>query len=64
MTDKQIIQLNPKIKPTIKLTQDELLNAIAINQTFSLTYNQQAISNNTFLKPASNQKNLTLADLL
>lgn len=64
VTDKQIIQLNPKIKPTIKLTQDELLNAIAINQTFSLTYNQQAISNNTFLKSASNQNNLTLADLL
>lgn len=64
VTDKQIIQLNPKIKPTIKLTQNELLNAIAINQTFSLTYNQQAISNNTFLKSASNQKNLTLADLL
>lgn len=64
VTNKQIIQLVPHTKPTIKLTSSELLNTIAINQTFSLTYNQQAISNNTFLKSASNQNNLTLADLL
>lgn len=64
VTDKQIIQLNPQTKPTIKLTQDELLNAIAINQTDSITYTEQAISTNNYIKHPTKTTNLTLADLL
>lgn len=64
VTDKQIIQLVPQTKPTIKLTQDELLNAITLDQTYSTTYTDQAISKNTFIKPKSQQPNLSLTDLL
>lgn len=64
ITNKQIIQLTPHTKPTIKLTQDELLNAIALDQTYSLTYTQLAITNNTLIKPRSKQSNLSLSDLL
>ena len=64
VTTKQIIQLTPIKKPTIKLSQDELLNAIALDQTYSVTYIQQAISKNTFFKPNSQQSTLSLADLL
>ncbi|WP_260234905.1 Rep family protein [Limosilactobacillus reuteri] len=64
ITNKQIIQLIPKIKPTVNLTSDELLNAIAIDQTYSITYNDQAISTNTFINETSQQSNLSLADLL
>jgi len=44
ITDKQLIQLQPQTKPTLTLTQEELLNAIAINQTYSLTYSKIAFS--------------------
>ncbi|MDD1381345.1 hypothetical protein [Limosilactobacillus reuteri] len=44
ITTKQIIQLVPKTKPIVKLTQEELLNAIAIDQTYSITYTDRAIS--------------------
>lgn len=64
VTDKQIIQLTPQIQPTIKLTTDELLNAIALNQTYSITYTDKAISKNTFIKHNSQQSTLSLADLL
>lgn len=64
VTDKQIIQLTPHTKPTIKLTQDELLNAIAINQTDSITYTQQAISTNNYIKHVTKQNTISLADLL
>lgn len=64
VTDKQIIQLEPKTKPTINLTQDELLNAIAINQTDSTTYTQQAISTNNYIKHVTKQNTISLADLL
>lgn len=64
VTDKQIIQLTPQIQPTIKLTTEELLNAIALNQTYSITYTDQAISKNTFIKPQSQKSSLTLSDLL
>lgn len=64
ITDKQIIQLSPVRKPTIKLSQDELLNAIALDQTYSITYTNQAISSNTFIRFPSKHNKLTLADLL
>ncbi len=64
VTDKQIIQLEPKTNPTINLTQDQLLNAIAINQTYSITYTDKTISKNTFIKPNSQQSTLSLTDLL
>ncbi|MDD1381321.1 Rep family protein [Limosilactobacillus reuteri] len=64
ITTKQIIQLVPKTKPIVKLTQEELLNAIAIDQTYSITYTDRAISKNTFIKPNSQQSTLSLADLL
>ena len=64
VTDKQIIQLVPLTKPTIKLTQDELLSAIAIDQVHSIAYTIQAISVNTFIKGASRQFKLSLSDLL
>lgn len=64
VTDKQIIQLNPQTKPTIKLTQDELLNAIAINQNQSITYTEKAISKNIFMPYTSQQYTLLLSDLL
>lgn len=46
ITDKQLIQLQPQTKPTptLTLTQEELLNAIAINQTYSITYSKIAFS--------------------
>lgn len=64
VTKTQIIQLQPSEKPTIKLTPTELLNAIALDQTYSLTYTQLAITNNTLIKPRSKQSNLSLSDLL
>lgn len=64
VTDKQVIQLVPLTKPTIKLTQDELLNAIAIDRVHSIAYTIQAISVNTFIKGASRQFKLSLSDLL
>lgn len=64
VTDKQIIQLDPITKPTIKLSKDELLNAIAINQTDSITYIQQAISTNNYIKHSTKQKHISLSDLL
>lgn len=64
ISDKQIIQLSPVRKPTIKLSQDELLNAIALDQTHSITYTQQAVTNNTFIKSQPIHDSLTLADLL
>nr|AKG47101.1 replication initiation protein [Limosilactobacillus vaginalis] len=64
ITTKQIIQLEPVTKPTIKLTQDELLNAIAINQTYSTTYIQRAISKNTFIPHTPQQAKISLSDLL
>lgn len=64
VTKKQLIQLKPKIKPTIKLSQDELLNAIALDQTYSITYVQQAISKNTFNKTTTTDNKLTLSDLI
>lgn len=64
VTNKQLIQLHPQTKPTTKLTQDELLNAIAINQTHSITYTEQAISKNIFNKPTPQQTNLSLAELI
>lgn len=64
ITDTQIIQLTPQIKPTVKLTTNELLNAIALDQTYSITYTDQAISKNTFIKPQSQKSSLTLSDLL
>lgn len=64
VTDKQIIQLESQTKPTTKLTPNELLNAIAINQTYSTTYIQQAISKNKFIPHTSQQHNIALSDLL
>ena len=64
ITNKQIIQLTPLIKPNIKLTQAELLNAITLDQTYSVTYVQQAINNNTFIKLKLQQSKLSLTDLL
>ena len=64
ITDTQIIQLTPQIKPTVKLTTNELLNAITLDQTYSITYTDQAISKNTFIKPQSQKSSLTLSDLL
>lgn len=64
VTNKQIIQLTPHTKPTVKLTSNELLNAITLDKTYSLTYTDQAISTNTFIKLPSQQSKLTLADLL
>lgn len=64
VTDKQIIQLIPQTKPTIKLSQNELLNAIALDQTDSLTYTDRAITNNTFIRQTHTQPNLSLSDLL
>ena len=64
VTDKQIIQLDPITKPTIKLTPDELLNAIALDQTYSITYTNRAISKNLYIKTNPQQSNLLLSDLL
>lgn len=64
VTDKQIIQLNPEEKPTIQLSKAELLNAIAINQTQSITYTEKAISKNTFIPHTIQQTNVSLSDLL
>lgn len=64
ITDKQIIQLVTQTKPTTKLSQNELLNAIALNQTYSITYTEKAISKNIFNKPTPQQANLSLAELL
>lgn len=64
ITKKQIIQLEPITKSTIKLTPDELLNAIALDQTYSLTYTDRAITNNRFIKHTHIQPNLSLSDLL
>lgn len=64
ITNKQIIQLIPHTKPTIKLTQDELLNAMAINQIDSITYTQQATSTNNYIKHVTKQNTISLADLL
>ncbi|MRG90211.1 Rep family protein [Limosilactobacillus reuteri] len=64
ITTKQIIQLEPITKPTINLSQEELLNSIAINQTYSTTYTQRAISKNTFIPHTSHQYSISLSDLL
>lgn len=64
ITSTQIIQLNPTTKPTTTLTQDELLDAIALNQTYSITYTDQAISKNLYIKSNPQQPQLSLSDLL
>lgn len=64
ITNTQIIQLNPTTKPTTTLTQDELLDAIALNQTYSITYTDQAISKNLYIKSNPQQPQLSLSDLL
>lgn len=64
LTKKQIIQLEPTTKPTIKLTPDELLNAIALDQTYSITYTDRAISKNLYIKSNPQQPQISLSDLL
>ncbi|WP_191991116.1 Rep family protein [Limosilactobacillus reuteri] len=64
ITTKQIIQLEPVTKPTIKLTQDELLNAIALDQTYSITYTEQAITTNKYIKHSTKQPSISIAELL
>lgn len=64
VTNKQVIQLEPQTKTTVELTSNELLNAITLNQTYSITYKQQAISKNNFIKSPSINNNPTLSDLL
>lgn len=64
ITKQQIIQLTPLTKLTTKLTQEELLNAIAINQNQSITYTEKAISKNIFMPYTSQQYTLLLSDLL
>lgn len=64
VTKQQLIQLTPITKPTVNLSSDELLNAIALDQTYSSTYIQRAISTNTYRKQPHNQTTICLSDLL
>lgn len=64
VTKQQLIQLTPITKPTVNLSSDELLNAIALDQTYSSTYIQRAISTNTYRKQPHNQTTMCLSDLL
>ncbi|MDD1381331.1 Rep family protein [Limosilactobacillus reuteri] len=64
VTKQQLIQLTPITKPTVKLSSNELLNAIALDQTYSTTYIQQAVSINNYKKQPDKQHSISLADLL